>query len=308
MDKNILALILSIVLVTMILIVFIFAIYEYYTSNIKKLKKSDLVKEFENKIDKEETCINIPCRPIIYQYFDANNLFYHEKQDPSIAVKKINRFYKIKERKSFLSVLNSILNVLLVIILLAGATFGIYLKATGSRLNINGNTYVTIASGSMSFKNEHNLYLDEHELNDQIETFSFVELKKVQSKNDIKLYGIYAYEDDDGDLIVHRIIKEEKREDGVYYTFRGDANSKSDYFLIKDTDVLFEYTGYKNVPLGFAISFVNSILGIISIIEVIIVLSVLDTYSAKYKKVYDKLLDSHIKVLNDYEEGKIGIN
>ena len=275
--------------------------YEEYVHQLKRIKSTDLTKEFDKKIEPFKEVIELQARPVIYQYFTASGFY----EDRSKAVLKPETYeitkYRIKKKRTWVKVLKYTFSTLIVVILLGLIGTGLYFKISKTTPVINGTTYVTVLTGSMSEKHEDNDYLESMNLDNQIEQFALIGLSKVEDPKDIKLFDVYAYLDNHGDLIIHRIVKEEVIDNKTYYTFRGDANEISDYNLIEESDVLYKFNGYKNVPLGYIFSFINSIIGQITIAYILIALIVLDIYDSKKDKEYKKILNGYINILNEEE-------
>ena len=301
MNKTLLSLILSIVMLSIVLFLLIFAMHEEYVHQLKRIKTTDFTKEFDKKIESFKEVIETQPRQIIYQYFTPNG--FYEDRTSSKTKPKIYELtkYRPKKKRTWVMAIKYTLSILLVIILLGLIGTGLYFKISKITPVINGTTYVTVLTGSMSEKHEDNDYLESMNLNNQIEQFALIGLTKVDDPKDIKLFDVYAYKDAHGDLIIHRIVKQEVIDNVTYYTFRGDANEISDYNLIEASEVLYKYNGYKNVPLGYIFSFINSILGQIAIIYSLIALLTLDIYDSKKEKEYRKHLNDYINFLNEEE-------
>ena len=173
------------------------------------------------------------------------------------------------------------------------------------KYEINNKTYVTINSGSMSYKNKENSYLKDMNLNDQIKTYSLISLEKVNNNDNIKLFDIYAYKNNKNNLIVHRVIAKLEVNNEIYYTFRGDANSSSDYYLVKSSDILYHYTGYSNYPLGIIFSFSGSYVGLVSITYTLLSLIILDIFDNKKVKLYESQFNSVKDRINQEEINKL---
>ena len=149
-----------------------------------------------------------------------------------------------------------------------------------------GNTsLVVIASGSMSEKNEENTYLSS--LNNQFNTYDIIGITKYDSQNDISLYDVVAFKNDEGITIVHRIIDIEEVNGEEVYITRGDANSVSDNGSQYDDYLHYEniigyYNGTRIQSVGIFVVFLQSNAGIITIVAIAYCLIMFDYYSNKY--------------------------
>ena len=201
---------------------------------------------------------------------------------------------KSKKRKIVLSVIFYVLAIALIIV-------GIVNKINNNQIVIGDTTYVTIETGSMSYVNESNTYLTEKDLTNQIPEKSFIGLNKVNNPSSLRLYDVAAYKSENGQLIVHRIIAEKVINGERYFTFRGDANELSDYYLVSENSVLYTFNGYINQPLGYFFSYLASYQSMVALLYAIIALSVIDYYDKKKKEVYFKYLPDTIYRLNQEE-------
>lgn len=121
-----------------------------------------------------------------------------------------------------------------------------------------------IASGSMSRRNPENEYLFEHDLDDQLQVNDWIALRGVDSLDEIELYDIVAYVNEDGIEIVHRVIE---KGDG-FLTTRGDDVESSDSQPVRLSDIVGVYTGFRIPHVGFFVFFAQSEYGILAFASV----------------------------------------
>ena len=308
MNKETVLIILSILMLTIVLGLLILVMHEVYVTSLKNMgNRNKMVKQYKKDIASRVEKVNVNNRVIVYQHFNSRYGYSEERVTPEmnpVYKDKTVYFYK-KNRNRYLKGLKIFLDVFFIVIFLGILGFNIYSKVTNSLYSINGTTYITIATGSMATKNEENTYLSKNSLDNQIKQFSLIGLDKVKDPSEIEVYGIYAYKNEDNQLIVHRIIKSEVIDNEVYYTFRGDANPKSDYFLVNAKDVLYEYNGYQNVPLGYFLSFLGSIVGITALIYIVVALSFNDYFDSKKEAKYRVGLMDYLNDLNKEETAKL---
>ena len=179
-------------------------------------------------------------------------------------VQDIMRIRKKKIKKVF-----SILFIVLYVILGTNLLFGIITRATDGIANLFGKGWLVIETGSMETVNPVNTYVYEHELDDQIKQYSLITLDEVENESDMELYKVYAFYDDSGRIIVHRLIEKNRDMFGnTLYTFKGDANSGSASYEVNiDFDkILAVYDGKDNFFFGMMILYTQSNLGLISIV------------------------------------------
>ena len=145
-----------------------------------------------------------------------------------------------------------------------------------------------VKSSSMSYKNEANEYLFEHNLNDQFDTFDLVFVTKLPKESELKLYDIVVYESNDK-LVIHRIIDIEEPNEFHpkcrYFKTQGDANDTHDKFPVLYSQMRGIYTG-EHIPfVGSFILFIQSYPGYLCI-GLIIGASI-------FIPIFEKRLDKH---------------
>ena len=116
----------------------------------------------------------------------------------------------------------------------------------------------------------------------------------------MELYKVYAFYDDDRNIIVHRLINIKTNEEGTkLYTFRGDANSGSGSFETNITydKIIGEYSGYSSVFLGLFVLFMQSNIGIISLVLGIGMVAIFEIYQQKVDVVINKRKDEILETL-----------
>lgn len=161
-------------------------------------------------------------------------------------------------------------------------------------LNIIPYKIMAVATNSMAYKNEENIYLIDNNLNNQFNANDIVIIKKVNKIEELKIYDIISYINEDNINIIHRIIE---IDNDVIIT-RGDSNNASDEPITFD-QVVGVYTNVKIPKLGLIVFFLQSYFGILCIIAVYYLLII---YSIIYSKISTKekeRLDYLIKLVNN---------
>ena len=168
-------------------------------------------------------------------------------------------------------------------------------RVTNQTLYIGNTTLVAIHTGSMETVNEDNGYIFENGLEGQenrIVQYSLISLNKVDSPDDLKLYNIYGYLNNDGVLIVHRLIRINTNQvtGEVTYTFKGDANSSplSYEMFVNFDQIVGEYSGFQNYGLGVAVIYMQSSIGMIAILAALCFLLSYQIAESRIDKAYDK--------------------
>ena len=136
---------------------------------------------------------------------------------------------------------------------------------------------MVVETGSMSYKNEANTYLESYD--NQIATYSIIGVDKVE-KNELKIYDVIAFKNNENEIIIHRIIGIENNR----YLTRGDANDLTDSYRPVFEDVIGVYNGF-NIPyLGIFIIFLQSNSGIVTVIAILYCLILFGILSDKIEK------------------------
>lgn len=176
-------------------------------------------------------------------------------------------------------------------VVLVGFSFSLYSRFSSNNMMLGDNAYIVIASGSMSYKNSANKYLDTYDLDNQIQTYDIIEVKRYKEQSDVKLYDVVAFKNKNNTTIIHRII--EIRNDGTYLT-KGDANEVSDMNnqydgYLKYEDIIGKYTN-NNIPLlGIFIIFLQSNSGIITVVSIVYCMLMFDYFKNKFENaVYER--------------------
>ena len=262
-------------------------------------------------------------------YFNSKKRLYAAKvEDPKIEVtvkkdlKHLQKKYgepkaiavgvnkKKKREKKTSNILSGFL-IAFYVILLGLVAFAAVEQQAGGQLFMGDTAMLVIHTESMeevyrSNKNElsnHNLLGEEN----RIERYSFITLKKVTREEDLVPYKVYAFKMDSKEegktiTIVHRLLDITEKEGKKTFTFRGDANpsSMTGEIGIDFDQIVGEWTGYKNLTLGMFIIYLQSGIGIITLLTafmLLLIYSILYTKSAdQYEIRYEAILYSLIGV------------
>lgn len=314
MTKSTQSLLINILLLTIIFIIIILIIIENYSLFKNKIKNNKLDKEYKKDLNLSYTrindnrnrkyIINTNNNKGINLIIDSSNVHINDDIEEPTIIKRYNLKIKNKKRNKVLKIIwDSIWAILFLFVL----SFSIYSKCNNNIYEIRNKTYITITTGSMSYKNEYNSYLVDKNLNNQIKTFSLISLEKVEKDEDINLYDIYAYKNEKTNkLVVHRIINKTVINGISYYTFRGDANKSSDYYLVESKNVLYHYTGVSNYPLGIIFSYSGSYIGLASITYLFVSFILLDIFDDKKIKLYESYMKINKDRFNKEEIDNLG--
>lgn len=172
------------------------------------------------------------------------------------------------------------------LVLIGVTAAAISIRAQGDTFAIGDSSFIVIKTGSMEEANPENEYLTENNLDNQILTYSLIELKTVCDPSEMEVYEIYAFKANDT-IYVHRLIDTLTGNNGeTRYIFRGDANSATASF---EASVAFEqiigvYTGWNSFELGIFVNYAQSYIGIITFFLALILIGFYDILDAAIGK------------------------
>lgn len=202
---------------------------------------------------------------------------------------KIHKFFKI---------ISKVVSLLILLFVLFFFGLSLYSRFSGNAMPLGNQTFVVIATGSMSEKNEDNDYLINYD--NQFNAYDIIGISRYNSQSEVSIYDVVAFKNKDGTIIVHRIISIEETDEGIGYITRGDSNNLSDTDIQYDGYLSYEniighYNGSRVQSLGIFIIFLQSNAGIITIIAIVYCLIMFDYFSNKF----DKSLKSRTEYLKN---------
>ena len=249
-------------------------------------------------------CLCVAFTYLFRHYFMTSiNDINSGKEDVSLITDAVGEEQKKKSRarKAWRTIGRIISNLILVVVLLFFA-YALYNRITGNMTSFFESSYVVIASGSMSERNEVNTYLDEYDLNNQIDTYDIIGISYYGSQEEVRLYDVIAYRGSTGDTIVHRIID---IDDQGHYQTRGDSNNASDTnveygdYLTYD-DIIGYYNGFNIGGVGSIVIFFQDNAGIATVVALIYCYLTYEHYSGKYSDSIEERTKLLLDVL-DYD-------
>lgn len=207
------------------------------------------------------------------EIFKENNKYFaefktalrsHDENETFISLTRYRE--KNKKMRNRIKIVGNAILVFFYLIFLFALGSAMYARSQGELISVGGTSCLIIRSASMEEKNARNTYLYEYRLDDQISSYAMIGLKKV-GKNEIFLYDIVAFRDDEGRIVVHRIVAIEEREGETFYTTRGDANRVSADYEVNLTyeKIVGKYNGFQNFALGVMIFYFQSGIGLITL-------------------------------------------
>lgn len=212
---------------------------------------------------------------------------------------KKNTNPKVKKKKRAFRIVQRVLSISLIVVVSALLVFGVCDKL--GFLKSGSKSIIVVASGSMSKKHPDNDYLFENHLDDQFPTFSIIVIEKVDP-DDLRQFDTIVYKDNHNTNIIHRIRRIEISDSGRQFITRGDANNENDTFIPKDKDVQGRYTGVYVPVLGAFVLFVQSPLGMATMVALIIGLILVDNTRNRVLTIHGKRLNFLLEKLSLDEE------
>ena len=220
----------------------------------------------------------------------------------------------VKKKRKITNRIKTIVFCIFLLIVVPIFVFAIINKIQGNTTMIGDKTVMVVASGSMSYKDEGNKYVNDvnltiqYNMDNQFDQYDIIVLEKVTSPEDLHLYDVVAFKAKDGSNIIHRIVKIEIK-NGVYtYTTQGDARPKEDGQNPKFEDIIGVYTNKRIKSVGMFIMFFQSYAGIITVLSLLYCMFMIDKFNNNILKSENKRLEqleNAIGYKNDSEFGDI---
>ena len=158
-------------------------------------------------------------------------LIRHGLEDEEIK----NEYHRNKRKGCAGTVLGKIVSLLLCLALCAAFVFSAYMNLTEEKAPNGIPSLKVVMSDSMAKKNEKNTYLFENGLNDQLQTFDIIVTHHLPAEEDLELYDIVVYKQDDL-FVIHRIVGIEKPNEqhpnAWHFLLQGDAVETPDRFPV----------------------------------------------------------------------------
>jgi signal peptidase I len=207
------------------------------------------------------------------------------KRDIDILETSVDEHQKAKDKKrKVFRVIQKVFSITIGSLILAGFAFSLYFRVTDNTMLVNDTGVLVIATGSMSSKNKSNTYLTTNSLNDQFAAGDIIVINRV-AETELAKYDVIAYKNEDSGLtIVHRIRDIQIVNGVTYYKMRGDANNVDDDYELTYKDVVGRYDGGIVPYLGSFVLFLQSNIGIITILSLLYCLLMYDHYDRKLEK------------------------
>ena len=174
-------------------------------------------------------------------------------------------------------IIDFIVSFILCLVLLTAFGFSLFVNLQEDRFSDTVPTLSVVKTTSMAKKNPENKYLFENGLHNQLDRFDLILTYKKPAEEDLSLYDIVVYQQDDL-MVVHRIVgieePNEKHPNDRYFLCQGDAVDTPDRFPVKYSQIKGIYRNERVPFVGSFILFMQSPAGWLCILLVVFALIV----------------------------------
>lgn len=241
---------------------------------------------------------------ILFRHYYLYNI--ENAKRGSVDIDLIENAKKIKEAKTnknkiVLNILGKVISYTVFALIVVIFSISLYSRFSGNAIPFGNSSLIVIASGSMSEKNEDNTYLSN--IDNQFNTYDIIGISRYENQNDIELYDVVAFKNEEGTTIVHRIIEILDNNGEEVYITRGDSNNTSDNGVqyedyLRYENIIGYYNGTRIQSVGIFVVFLQSNAGIITIVAIAYCLFMFDYYSNRYEKAVEDRTNLLISTLN----------
>lgn len=169
-------------------------------------------------------------------------------------------------KRSKLEVIGTIVSYIILFVLIVLFIFALFYRVNSKDLTIDNKTILVIKSDSMA---------DFYDEADELKYSRDLQFKRGDicifetDFSDLIVGEVYTYTYDNI-MITHRLIKYD--EETRLTTFKGDNNETEDPYLISADNVIYHYTGYNLPKLGLFILYVQSSLGMWTVMLILCIM------------------------------------
>lgn len=185
-------------------------------------------------------------------------------------------------------VFSFIFSLVVCLALVASFLFSVYVQATKGKAANGVPSLKVVQSGSMSYADKKNTYLKENNVDNHLQTFDLILTEHLPDEFDLQLYDIVVYEQQNGEMVIHRIVGIEEpnqsHPDCRHFKLQGDAVPYPDSYPVLYSQMRGIWTGYRVPFVGSFIMFMQSPAGWICILLMIIAWIAVPLISKKVEK------------------------
>ena len=189
-----------------------------------------------------------------------------------------------------------VLSLLLSLAFLAAFSAALYIRVNDDRPANGIPSIKVVKSNSMAKKNEENTYLVKNNLDNQLQMFDVVICNHMPAEEDLQLYDIVVYKQEDM-YVIHRIVgiedPNEKHPNERYFLLQGDAVERPDKFPVLYSQMQGIYEGTRIPFIGSFIMFLQSPAGWLCMLLVV------------FAMIVSPIIE---KILNDAKRMRLGHN
>jgi len=205
------------------------------------------------------------------------------------AIKKqLNK--KKNENKALLWV-SRIVSLLFCLIFVATFSFALYIQANEDRPANGVPSIKVVKSESMAEKSKANKYLFDNDLNDQLQMFDIVVCHHLPAEDELELYDVVVYKQEDI-YVIHRIVgieePNEHHPNERHFLLQGDAVERPDKFPVRYSQMQGIYEGTRIPFVGSFVLFLQSSAGWLCVLLVIFSMIATPIVEKKIKEETDK--------------------
>lgn len=211
-------------------------------------------------------------------------------RDETIKKEREKELNKNKNLSRALLWSNRIVSLIVCSLLIAVFVFAIYVRTTEDKAANGIPSIKIVKSESMAKKNSKNTYLFLNNLDDQFQMFDIVICRHIPAEEDLELYDVVVYKQDDM-YIIHRIVgieePNEKHPNERHFLLQGDAVDRADSFPVLYSQMQGIYEGERIQYVGSFLLFLQSPAGWLCILLVvfgIVVTPIVEKLIEKEKK------------------------
>ena len=237
-----------------------------------------------------------------YNKSDKKNIFEGKKDIELIDQDLYLTKESVKRRNFILKIVENVIFYVVLAILVPLIIVSVISRANGDYFMIGGKGIIAVGSDSMAFKNIANGYISENNLENQVYKNDLISISKVKEE-DLKLYDVIVFKNDEGIIKIHRIIEMPSAENGYRYETRGDSNNMSDSYHPVYKDIIGRYDNKRMGGVGLPTLFLSSYIGIFTIVTLLYCLFVVSFFRQKSNKVKEERLKK-ISIIFNPEKNK----
>ena len=193
-------------------------------------------------------------------------------RDEEIRKEKEKELNKNKNLSQAALWFNRIVSLIVCLALLAVFAFAIYVRATEDKPANGIPSIKVVKSESMAKKHKNNKYLVENGLDNQFQMFDVVICNHLPDEEDLELYDIVIYKQDDM-YIIHRIVGIEepnaKHPNERHFLLQGDAVGSPDQFPVLYSQMQGIYEGERIPYVGSFLLFLQSPAGWLCVLLIV---------------------------------------